>query len=377
VKACSKVMIIGVEPRSLISFRGQLMSAMKTSNHSVVSVSSPLSESLAKDFNEAKLSHKPVCFQRTGLNPIADVKTFLQLYCTYREERPDLILAYTIKPVIWGGLAARFAGVKFHALVTGLGFAFQGQGLKRKLLTKLVSFLYKVALSHATKVIFQNEDNRQLFVSRRIVPIEKTEVVNGSGVDIARFSYSPIDPIDIVQPIRFLCVARLLGEKGLREYAKAAEAVKRIYPQVEVVLVGPEDTSPDGIPIDEIQTWASSQAIDYRGSAIDVRPFIQRSHVYVLPSYHEGLPRSTIEAMSIGRPVITTTAVGCRETVEEGVNGFKVAVADAKSLAEKMIWFIEHPEQIEPMGLASRRMAEDRFDVHKVNAKMLEIMELS
>lgn len=376
MKACSKVMIVGVEPRSLINFRSQLISAIKNSNHSVVSVSLPLSQSLAKDFNSAKLSHKPVYFQRTGLNPIADVKTFLQLYCTYRVEMPDLILAYTVKPVIWGGFSARFAGVKFYALVTGLGFAFQGEGLKRKLLTKLVSFLYKAALSHATKVIFQNEDNRQLFVSRRIVPIEKTEVVNGSGVDIARFSYSPIDPIDIVQPMRFLCVARLLGEKGLREYAKAAEAVKRIYPQVEVVLVGPEDTSPDGIPIDEIQTWVSLQAIDYRGSVIDVRPFIQRSHVFILPSYHEGLPRSTIEAMSIGRPVITTTAVGCRETVEEGVNGFKVAVADSKALAEKMIWFIEHPEQIEPMGLASRRIAEDRFDVHKVNAKMLEIMGL-
>lgn len=376
MKADSKVMVVGVEPRSLINFRGQLMSAIKTYNHSVVSVSLPLSEPLAREFTTARLLHKSVYFQRTGLNPIADVKTFLQLYRTYKEERPDLILAYTIKPVIWGGFAARFAGIKFYALVTGLGFAFQGKGLKRKLLTKLVSFLYKVTLSHASMVIFQNEDNRQLFVSRRIVPIEKTEVVKGSGVDISRFSYSPIDPIGMGQSMRFLCVARLLGEKGLREYAKAAEEVKKTYPQTEFILVGPEDTSPDGIPIDEIQAWVSSQVIDYRGSAIDVRPFIQRSHVYVLPSYHEGLPRSTIEAMSIGRPVITTTAVGCRETVEDGVNGFKVAVADVKALAEKMIWFIEHPEQIEPMGLASRRIAEGKFDVHKVNAKMLKILGL-
>lgn len=377
MKGYSKILVIGVEPRSLLSFRGQLISAIEISGHSVVSVSSALSESLAEEFQSAKVSHRPVYFQRNSFNPIADLKTFFQLYSLYKQEKPVLTLAYTIKPVIWGGLAARIAGVKFYALVTGLGFAFQGEGFKRKLLTKLVSFLYKVALSHAAKVIFQNEDNRQLFVSRRIVPIEKTEVVNGSGVDITYFSHSPIDPIDIVQPIRFLCVARLLGEKGLREYAKAAEAVKNIYSQVEFVLVGPEDTSPDGIPMDEVRSWVSSGAVDYQGSIVDVRPFIQKIHVYVLPSYHEGLPRSTIEAMSIGRPVITTTAVGCRETVEDGVNGFKVAVADAKALAEKMIWFIEHPEQIEPMGLASRRIAEDRFDVHKVNAKMLEVMELS
>jgi len=222
-------------------------------------------------------------------------------------------------------------------------------------------------------VIFQNEDNRQLFVSRRIVPIGKTEVVNGSGVNIDYFSYSPLE---ISQPIRFLCIARLLGEKGLREYVKAAEIVKRKYPQAEFVLIGSEDSSPNGIPIDEVKSWSASGIVNYQGSVLDVRPLIERSHIFVLPSYHEGLPRSTIEAMSVGRPIITTTAVGCRETVEDGVNGFKVAVADAKALAEKMIWFIEHPDKVEVMGLSSRRIVEAKFDVHNVNARMLEIMGL-
>ena len=371
-----KLLLIGVDPNSLINFREGLIRCFEQAGKNVITVSLPLSTLQEKCFSQKKINHRSVFFQRNGINPFADLRSFISIFRLYEQQRPALVLAYTIKPIIWGGLAAQFSGVNFYALVTGLGFAFQGKGFKRKLLTKLVSFLYKVALRHAVKVIFQNEDNRQLFVNRGIVPIEKTGVVNGSGVDVTYFSYSPLSLIDTVKPIRFLCVARLLGEKGLREYAKAAETVKRNYPQVEFVLVGPEDTSPDGIPINEVKYWVSSGVISYQGSIVDVRPFIQRSHVYVLPSYHEGLPRSTIEAMSIGRPVITTTAVGCRETVEEGVNGFKVAVADAKALAEKMIWFIEHPEQVGPMGFASRRIAEDKFDVHKVNAKMLEIMGL-
>lgn len=372
----NKLLLMGVEPDSLINFRGELIKSFEKVGKDVITGSLSLSIDQEKYFSQEKIKHYPVFFQRNRMNPFADIWSFFSILNIYRQQRPEMVLAYTIKPIIWGGLAARIAGVKFYALVTGLGFAFQGEGYKRKLLTKFVSLLYKMALRHAAKVIFQNEDNRQLFVSRRIVPIEKTEVVNGSGADITYFSYSPKGLIDIGQPIRFLCVARLLGEKGLREYAEAAGAVKRIYPKAEFVLVGPEDTSPDGIPIDEIQAWVSAKAVDYQGSAVDVRPFIQSSHVFVLPSYHEGLPRSIIEAMSIGRPVITTTAVGCRDTVEEGVNGFKVAVADTKALAEKMLWFIEHTEEIEPMGLASRRIAEDKFDVHKVNAKMLEIMGL-
>ena len=368
-----KLLLIGVEPHSLINFRRELIKAFEKIGKNVITVSLPLSILQEEYFSQKKINHVSVFFRRNGINPIADLRSLFAIFRLYRQQRAEIVLAYTIKPIIWGGIAARLAGVKFYALVTGLGFAFQGESFKRKLLTKFVSFLYKVALSHATKVIFQNEDNRQFFVSRRIVPIEKTGVVNGSGVDLTHFFYSPTV---MTQPIRFLCMARLLGEKGLREYAKSAEIVKRHYPQVEFLLVGPEDASPDGIPIDEIKSWGVLGTVDYQGSTLDVRPFIQRSHVYVLPSYHEGLPRSTIEAMSIGRPVITTTAVGCRETVECGVNGFKVPVADAQALAEKMIWFVEHPEQIVSMGLASRRMVEEKFDVHKVNATMLEIMEL-
>lgn len=367
-----KILLIGVEPRSLINFRGSLIHAMEDKGCNVIAVSSPAPEPLLKAFNEQYIHHQAVRFQRNGLNPINDLKSLMALKKLFKREKPDFILCYTIKPVIWGGLAALLTGTKFYALVTGLGFALQGESFKRKMLTKLVSFLYRISLSHATKVVFQNSDNRDLFVGRNIIPLDKSEVVNGSGVDISHFSNCDLPSFQ--NGIHFLCVARLLGEKGLREYAKAALTVKAKYPKANFLLVGPEDTSLDGIALNEVQSWSE---VDYLGSTQDVRPFIEKVHVYVLPSYHEGLPRSTIEAMAMGRPVITTDAVGCKETVEEGINGFKVPVSDAAGLADKMIWFIEHSDQIEPMGLASRKMAEEKFDVHKVNARMLEIMGLS
>ena len=373
-RSVSKFLLVGVVPKSLLNFRGELIEAIKSQGYSVLTVSSPMSESLQQDFSVKGVDHCAVDFERNGLNPLSDLKACVALYRLYKKEKPYKVLAYTIKPVIWGGIAARFAKVPFYALVTGLGFAFQGENVKRKLLTQLVSFLYRVALSHASKVIFQNEDNRQLFVERGIVPFIKTEVVNGSGVDISRFGLTNLPALG--NSVKFLCVARLLGEKGLREYAQAASIVKVQYPNSQFVLVGPEDSSPDGISIDEVKNWVREGAIDYAGATHDVRPFIEKAHVYVLPSYHEGLPRSTIEAMAMGRPVITTDAVGCKETVSEGMNGFKVPVGDAISLAEKMIWLIENSDQIEPMGLASRKMAEEKFDVHKVNARMLEIMGL-
>lgn len=371
VKPNVKVILIGVLPESLLNFRGELIQAIKTLNKSILTVSAPLSDNLAKEFSSKCLEHRAVDFQRNGLNPLSDLKTFLALYRIYKAEKPQQVLAYTIKPVIWGGIAARLAKVPFYALITGLGFAFQGKSFKRKLLTKFVSFLYRISLSYSKKIIFQNEDNRRLFVERGIVQRSKTIVINGSGVDISRFYLCPLP--DMKAGIQFLCIARLLGEKGLREYAQAASIVKAKYPHTQLVLVGSEDTSPDGVSLSEVTTWKD---VDYIGAVHDVRPFIEKAHVYVLPSYHEGLPRSTIEAMAMGRPVITTDAVGCKETVEEGINGFKVPISDAIMLAEKMVWFIEHSDQIKPMGLMSRKITVQKFDVHKINAQMLKIIEI-
>ena len=367
-------LVIGVEPRSLVNFRGELIKAIEAKAVDVLTVSSPLPDDLIVEFSTKNIRHKAIPFQRNGLSLFADLKTFWSLFHLFNQESPSFILAYTIKPVIWGGLAARLCRIRFFALITGLGFAFQGTSRKRKLLTKVVTFLYKTALARAQAVIFQNQNNRETFISLGIVAENKSFVVDGSGVDVSRFGLTSLPENN--DNLVFLCVARLLGEKGLREYARAAGIVKTHFPNTRFVLVGPTDTSPDGIPSDEVAQWVADGVIDYKGSAPDVRPFIEAAHVYVLASYHEGLPRSSVEAMAMGRSVITTVAPGCRETVVEGVNGFLIPVADAESLAKKMIWFIKHPEQMRQMGLASRKIAEERFDVHTVNARMVEIMKI-
>ena len=365
-----KIIIVAPISESLINFRGDLIKDMKNKGCNVITVSPALSEEHSNIFKQRKIVNIPVNFQRNKLNPLYDFVTLIKLFKIFREQSPDVILSYAIKPVIWSGLAAKFCKTDFYALITGTGFVFYGASNKRKLLRKLVIYLYRHALKKSKAVIFQNKDDLNLFVDKNIVPRSKTHLVNGSGVDIEKFNVATF-PKD---SINFLCVGRLKGDKGLREYAAAAKIVKKKFPTVVFNLVGPEETSPDAISLDEVNSW--SDYINYKGKTTDVRPLIKDAHVFILPSYHEGLPRSTLEAMSMGRAVITTNAFGCRETVKNGINGFIVPVASVDKLVEKMIWFIEHSEQIEPMGIESRRMVVEKFDVHKVNAKMLDIIVL-
>lgn len=365
-----KIIIVASLPESLINFRGELIQNIKDKDCEVITVSPPPSEVYSDIFKKKKIINIPISIVRSKLDPLGDLIYFIKLFKIFRKQSPDVILSYTIKPVIWSGVASKFCKTNFYALITGLGFAFQGTSLKRKLLTRLVIFLYRVALKKSKAIIFQNKDNLNLFVDKGIVPISKTYLVNGSGVDIEKFNVEAFPK----GSINFLCLSRLLTEKGLREYAAAAKIVKKKFPSVIFNLVGAEDTSPDAIPLDEVNRW--SEYVNYKGSTNDVRSHIKNSHVYVLPSYHEGIPRSTLEAMSMGRAVITTDATGCKDTVENGINGFKVSVRSINELAEKMIWFIEHPEQVKLMGIESRRIVVEKFDVHKVNMKMLNILNL-
>jgi len=196
--------------------------------------------------------------------------------------------------------------------------------------------------------------------------------VNGSGVDLDWFKVAPLPAEGIV----FLTIGRLLGEKGFREYAKAAHLVKARYPETIFRLVGPEDPSPDGIPLCEISDWQAKGWLEYLGETNDVKPFLTECHVFVLASYHEGMPRTVLEAMAMGRPILTTNVPGCRETVTPGENGYLVPKGDEIALAERMCWFIEHREELKRMGLSSRAMAEVRFDFHGVNRELLKIMGL-
>jgi glycosyltransferase involved in cell wall biosynthesis len=365
-----KIVVIGTDPSMLLNFREDLLKSLVCAGLLVKTLSNPLNKNQKIRLKSLGVSASSISISRNSLNIIHDIQIFIKIFFAYKKIKPDIVLSYTIKPVIWGGIASRFTKVDFYALITGLGFTFHGDSLKRRVLTSLVVFLYKISLKKSKAVIFQNKDNRDIFVNKGIVPFSKTYVVNGSGVDVAKFNVARFPK----NGLRFLCISRLLGEKGLREYAEAARIVKNKFPNVEFDLVGSEDSSPDAISLNEVSNW--SNYINYRGVSGDVRKHIKECHVYVLPSYHEGLPRSTLEAMSMGRPVLTTNAVGCRETIKNSVNGFMVPVKSVKKLVEMIIWFIGHSDQIEKMGLASRKMAEDRFDVRKVNEEMLKIMNI-
>ncbi|QDT12269.1 glycosyltransferase family 4 protein [Planctomycetes bacterium K23_9] len=365
------IIVLGAYPISVVTFRGDLIRDLLDTGSPVTVMTAAASPEVQAEIEQTGATFRPYPIQRNGMNPKSDLATMLSLRSVFGELKPDVILAYTIKPIIWGGIAARRSkNTRFFALVTGLGYAFQGESLKRRVLNAVVVRLYRFALGHAEAVIFQNADNRDLFVAMRIVPESKCHVVSGSGINTSFFSTQPFSTGDP----RFLLIARLLGEKGIREYVAAAEIVKKKYPAAIFDLVGPEDPSPDGIPYQEVRQWHEGGAIWYHGAATDVRPFVCDCHVYVLPSYHEGMPRTVLEAMSMGRPILTTDVVGCRETVVPGRNGWLVPKADAEALAERMIWFIEHRDQWAEMGAESRRLAEDRFDVRKVNAEMLRIM---
>jgi len=365
-----KIVIIGTDPSMLLNFREDLLKSLVCAGLLVNTLSNSLDKNQKIRLKSLGVSANSISISRNSLNIVHDIQTFFKIFFAYKKIKPDIVLSYTIKPVIWGGAASRFIKVDFYALITGLGFAFQGESFKRKLLTKLVILLYKISLKNSKAVIFQNKDNRDVFVNKGIVPFSKTCVVSGSGVDIVKFNVVRFPKNDIC----FLCISRLLGEKGLREYAEAARIVKDKFPNVEFDLVGSADTSPDAIPLSEVNSW--SDYVDYKGSTDDVRPYIRGSHVYVLPSYHEGIPRSTLEAMSMGRPVITTDAVGCKDTVKEGFNGFKVPVGSIQELADRMLWFINNRKEINTMGANSRSIVETKFDVDKVNSKMLKIMKL-
>lgn len=371
-----KVLVIAGSPRSLYNFRGDLIQELMQSGHEVVAAAAQPEDSIRVEIEKLGCKFVTVPIERSGLNPVSDFRLLIQLIRLMKSEQPNLVFSYTIKPIIWGGIASKlFRSTRFYGLVTGLGFAFQKGGVKRNLLNAVVRVLYKFALHSANGVIFQNLDNRDMFLDQGIVQENKTFRVHGSGVNTQKFAQKAgnVKEGEFV----FLSIARLLKEKGIYEYVEAARIVKAKYPSVTCQLLGAEDPSPDGISIEEIKKMHDSGVIEYLGWTNDVRPCLEASSVFVLASYHEGLPRTSLEAMSIGRPVLTTNAVGCRDTVVEGENGFCVPVGDSNSLAQKMIWFIENTDRIPEMGAYSRRMVLEKFDVQKVNKMLIGILGLS
>ncbi|MBP5621948.1 MAG: glycosyltransferase family 4 protein, partial [Thermoguttaceae bacterium] len=286
---------------------------------------------------------------------------------------PDVTLGYTVKPVIYGAIAAKRAGVgNVNSLVTGGGYTFISTSLKARVLGAVVRTLYKIGFGKADHVIFQNPDDMNEFCERGFVQREKCSFVNGSGVNISRFELVPYPKV-----VSFFMLSRLLKSKGVCEFLEAARIVKEKHPEVNFYLLGKYETAmQDAVEKQFVERFITKGIVERFDETSDVRPYYAKSSVYVLPSYREGTPRTVLEAMAMGRPIITTDTQGCRETVIDGKNGFLVPVKDCKAVAEKMFWFIEHPEKIKERGEESRKLVESKFDVNHVNADMIRIMNI-
>lgn len=378
-----KFLIISSFLPSVLNFRGKLLEAIHQQGyeiHIIVPDLTSFPTEHEKLLNLGYYVHE-VSMQRTGTNPRSDLKTLLSIYTLIKKIKPDYVLSYTIKPVIYGTLAAWLAKVpNRYALITGLGYAFQNVETqsKRSIFQQLVHGLYQQALSRSHKAFFQNPDDLKLFQDLKLLNAQiPTVVVNGSGVNVADFNVLPL-PVTADQKIKisFLLIARLLIDKGVREYAEAAKIIKHKYPHVEFNLVGWIDENPSAIGQSELDQWIAGNTLKYWGKLSDVRPAIAESSVYVLPSYREGTPRTVLEAMAMGRAIITTDAPGCRETVIPGENGFLVEVKSVSSLVNAMQELINNPALIEQMGQRSREIALHKYDVHQVSRNMIQEMGL-
>ena len=372
-----RLALITSQAFSLSNFRGPLIAALTALGVEVFAIAPDFDEQTRASVRSLGAVPVDCALSRTGMNPLSDVVSVLRLAILLRRLKIDASLAYFIKPVIFGNLAAFFARVpKRFCMIEGMGYVFTPptgrQPAKRKALRALVSLLYKWSLKRADAVFLLNDDDIDEMVRRGLVQPAQVVKLNGIGVDLADW----LPAIAVNEPLTFLLAARLLREKGILEYAEAARIVKSKYPNTRFILLGGVDPNPGSLNTHEVSQWVNDGLLEWPGH-VPVQPWLAQTSVYVLPSYREGVPRSTQEAMAMGRAVITTDAPGCRETVVEGQNGFLVPVRDAAALANAMMRFIKQPELIETMGKASRALAVERFDVHKVNAVILATMGIS
>lgn len=372
VAEVKKILLVSNTSFYLHNFRLGQMKYLRGHGYEVIGAA-PEDEYSAKVEEEGFRLIRIKTLDRKGLNPFRDIILLIELYSIYKKEKPALVLHYTVKPNIYGALSASATGVRFLCTITGGGYIF----IKKGLLNFIGKKLYRVALSQAERVFFQNSEDRNMFIQCGLVKAEKTLVVAGSGINTDFFS--PANGSDTSKDYKiFLFLSRMLRDKGVVEFVEAAREVRRKHPSARFQLLGPIDKgNPAVIGEDVINEWQSEGVIEYLGTADDVRPFISPSDAVVLPSYREGLPRALLEAMAMERPVITTNVAGCRDVVEEGKNGFLVPVKDSGSLIDAMLSFIELPaEKRHEMGRYGRNKVLMEFDQRIVNDAYLREIKI-
>ena len=366
-----KFILISPKNRTVYNFRGDLIKEVIKNGYEVI-VTGPDDTDVDR-ITDLGVKFVKIPMNKTGTSIVADIKYCINLYKLFKLEKPDISLGYTVKPVVFGAIAAKLAGVKnINSMVTGGGYTFTAKTFKAKVLGFIVRFLYRIGFSVADNVIFQNTDDLTEFCNKKLVKKEKCHIVNGSGVNMVHFL-----PTQYPEKTTFFMLSRLLKSKGVAEYLEAAKIVKEKYSDIRFCLLGKYETNmQDALNKEYVEQFIADGIIERFEETNDVRPYYSDCSVYVLPSYREGTPRTVLEAMSMGRAIITTDTNGCRDTVIDGKNGFLVPVGDCKKLAEAMIKFIEKPELISTMGKESVNYCTEKFDVNRVNGDMLRIIKI-
>lgn len=373
-----KIALIGTTAESLIQFRKELINLLHKNGHVVYAFAidyDDVTKEKVKSFGAIPVHY---CFSRTGLNPFSDVINTYKLYKILKSLKLDLAFSYFSKPAIFGTLAAKFARIqKRYAMLEGLGFFFTNSGgqvsLRTKLLKKILVSLYKVSFRHIESLILLNaDDKRDLLVNEKI-QVKKVHILGGIGLNMSDYPYCPPP----VEPVSFIFVARFLQEKGVYEFIEAAKIVKKKFPETHFCMLGHLDLhNPGSLTIERLNDLKCNNIIELPGHVDNVQEWLAKASVFVLPSWREGFPRSTQEAMAMGRAVITSDVPSCRDTVVDGVNGFLIKPRSSHALAEKMLCFLHRPDLITQMGNASYQIALQQFDSSIVNSKLIKILRV-
>lgn len=360
---------------SVYMFRLDCMKYLQQNGFEVAALAPEPAEEWAEAFETHGISYTQVALSKNSTNPFSDISAYFDIKKKLKRIQPDIVFCDHAKMIIYGLLAAKRLKIR-HRLVMmgGVGSVLRDppEGLKRKLVKLLLTIEYRVSLPLADRIFFQNEDDFQLFESLKMAKRSQAVMVPGSGVNLERFAYTPLP-----KNHDFLFVGRLIRDKGLMEYMEAGRILRKTVPDAKLHVVGYFDPNQTMLSLADLQPYIDDGTIVFHGKQEDVLPFIQQCFAFVLPSYHEGTPRSVLEALSVGRPVITTDAPGCRETVKEGENGFLVPVKKAQAIADAMLRLCNDPQGAERMAAAARRYAETKFDVNYVcNITLKTISEL-
>lgn len=365
-----KIAVLSSFTTSLFWFRIDMMQSFRAAGYEVLAVGDGAEEEWSDRFAQLGIRYRQIPVQRNGTDPRSDLKTLAALNRLLKEEKPDKIFAYQAKTVIYGGIAARMNGIReFYPLIAGVGSVFLGDGLKQRVLRTILVSEYRLGMAKAPKVFFQNRDDLKVFTDHKILPEHKAVMLHGSGVNVEKFTAAPLP-----EEPGFLCISRLIRDKGVGEYLEAARKLHLRRPDVKCVLVGPFDTNPSAIKPEDLQPYIDDGSVEYVGEQKDVQPWLKACTAYVLPSYHEGTPKTVLEAMACGRPAITTDAPGCRETVTDGVNGYLVPVKDVDAIVAAMEKILDDPDRTAALAKAARKLAEDVYDVRKVNQAICRTM---